>query len=72
MGFIIRMRPIFMVFPQPETEGLQSWVQKAVITFFHFQPKRNRHPDWAQENLDKNNGQTLLLVEDTFLKITCR
>jgi hypothetical protein len=48
------MRPIFMIFPLPEAEGAPE-----LHPNFHFQPKRSGHPDWAQENLDKNNGQTL-------------
>ena len=53
MGFIIRMRPIFMIFPLPEAEGLRA------ASEFPFSTETSGHPDWAQENLDKNNGQTL-------------
>ena len=39
-----------MIFPLPEAEGAPE-----LHPNFHFQPKRSGHPDWAQENLDKNN-----------------
>lgn len=31
MGFIIRMRPIFMIFPLPEAEGLQSYIRISIF-----------------------------------------
>ena len=31
MGFIIRMRPIFMIFPLPEAEGLQSCIRISIF-----------------------------------------
>ena len=31
MSFIIRMRPIFMIFPLPEAEGLQSCIRISIF-----------------------------------------
>lgn len=66
MGFIIRMRPIFMIFPLPEAEGLQSCIRISIFNRNGADTRIGRRKIWTKQWTD------VILTENTFLKITCR
>ena len=48
MGFIIRMRPIFMIFPLPEAEGLQSCIRISIFNRNGANTRIGRRKIWTK------------------------
>ena len=62
MGLILMMKPIFMIFPQPEAEGLQSCITFSIFNRNGADTRIGRRKIWTKQWAD------VILTENTFLK----